>query len=408
MDNLLFALTYKVCSRCKTEKLISEFSKSKFTKDGYSHTCKQCDSDKYKQTKRYQKVLERKKRIRTRTRKTCSKCKTEKPLEEFIRDSSSVDGYATICKECKNKEGKEIREKSPARQRRLQKERDALTRTKKVCTKCGVEKDLSEFYEDKKARDGHVAQCKECSRKYHKKYNQDHKEEISSRRRARHIANLELDTQKRRAYNQKNREKRREQKRKDYQKHKEERNKRQREKYAENPEPFKKASKEYIQKNPKKVSERVSKWAKKNPDKVRGYKRKWNQNNKELKNSYTIARRSKAKNVLCTLDDAQWLWLLEQTNFGCMQCGEPDKRMHRDHIIPLDPGTTTLDNTQPLCRKHSPEKGRKCTDYRPEWLKELVKQKMIELGLTPLTEEELTLMRCQVAMEEKRGRGYAK
>ncbi len=36
----------------------------------------------------------------------------------------------------------------------------------KVCTKCGIEKELSEFYDNKNLRDGHLNSCKACCLRY--------------------------------------------------------------------------------------------------------------------------------------------------------------------------------------------------------------------------------------------------
>lgn len=47
----------------------------------------------------------------------------------------------------------------------------------KVCSKCKEEKDVSEFYKDKKYKDGLYCWCKECNKKRSKHYRQDHKEE---------------------------------------------------------------------------------------------------------------------------------------------------------------------------------------------------------------------------------------
>jgi len=41
---------------------------------------------------------------------------------------------------------------------------------KKICTKCGVEKLLSDFNKHKYSRDGFKTQCRECSRNYNKQY----------------------------------------------------------------------------------------------------------------------------------------------------------------------------------------------------------------------------------------------
>lgn len=37
------------------------------------------------------------------TAKTCSKCRVEKPVSEFNRMSASKDGYTAACKECKKR-----------------------------------------------------------------------------------------------------------------------------------------------------------------------------------------------------------------------------------------------------------------------------------------------------------------
>jgi len=46
----------------------------------------------------------------------------------------------------------------------------------KICTKCGIEKDITEFYSEKSGKFGVKALCKECKRKWSKEYNQ--KQEI--------------------------------------------------------------------------------------------------------------------------------------------------------------------------------------------------------------------------------------
>ena len=53
----------------------------------------------------------------------------------------------------------------------------------KKCTKCGVEKVLSEFGKDKRALDGHVTQCKYCKKLYDELYRSKNKSSISSKKR---------------------------------------------------------------------------------------------------------------------------------------------------------------------------------------------------------------------------------
>lgn len=56
----------------------------------------------------------------------------------------------------------------------------------KVCTKCKIEQDLSNFHKKKRSKDGLQSWCKKCSnvrnRKYYKKYYQNNKEKIRRRK----------------------------------------------------------------------------------------------------------------------------------------------------------------------------------------------------------------------------------
>lgn len=40
----------------------------------------------------------------------------------------------------------------------------------KVCSKCKIEKDVSEFYKDRRAKDGFTYLCKSCKSEYDKKW----------------------------------------------------------------------------------------------------------------------------------------------------------------------------------------------------------------------------------------------
>jgi hypothetical protein len=49
----------------------------------------------------------------------------------------------------------------------------------KVCTKCKVEKELTEFHKDKRSKDGLRSKCKSCRRKY-REANKERMKEISN------------------------------------------------------------------------------------------------------------------------------------------------------------------------------------------------------------------------------------
>lgn len=47
---------------------------------------------------------------------------------------------------------------------------------KKICTKCGLEKEYSEFGPDNRTKDGKQASCRQCGNEYRKKYYRKNKE----------------------------------------------------------------------------------------------------------------------------------------------------------------------------------------------------------------------------------------
>lgn len=47
----------------------------------------------------------------------------------------------------------------------------------KICSKCGRELPLSEFYKNARTSDGYYYACKDCCRRYSKEFNRNHREE---------------------------------------------------------------------------------------------------------------------------------------------------------------------------------------------------------------------------------------
>lgn len=71
----------------------------------------------------------------------------------------------------------------------------------RVCTKCGTEKPLDEFHRDVSARQGHSLRCKECARDHVRKWNAENKERKAATKRAYYsvAANREKKRQSERA-----------------------------------------------------------------------------------------------------------------------------------------------------------------------------------------------------------------
>lgn len=84
------------------------------------------------------------------TSKICSKCNIDKDLGEFHKDNNRKDGHRSACKDCiNNKKPSVLKDKC----------NDLLSKNHKICSKCNIEKDLSEFCKNGKY---HRSECKSC------------------------------------------------------------------------------------------------------------------------------------------------------------------------------------------------------------------------------------------------------
>ena len=90
--------------------------------------------------------------------KACSKCKTEKSLNEFYKDKYDKSGYYPICKICKRTKAKELAHKYSVLENREIKD-------KKVCFRCKVEKNVSEYHKNRYQKHGIDHECKDCKNK---------------------------------------------------------------------------------------------------------------------------------------------------------------------------------------------------------------------------------------------------
>jgi len=136
----------KVCTKCGEVKPLSEFYKGR-------NQCKLCYNEYLKQYRENRKIAVEKKK--------CIRCREVKPLTEFWK------GY-NKCKTCMKENQRYLRQRKKAIEeeaiRSAAKEKEIAIRSaiKKVCTKCGEEKPLTEFW--KKA-----SQCKDCLKEANKR-----------------------------------------------------------------------------------------------------------------------------------------------------------------------------------------------------------------------------------------------
>ena len=95
-----FETGLKVCSRCKRELSIDNFYKRNRTSDKLSYQCKDC-------LKEFdQKLLKRRKENYKKKEllyKICSHCKRDLPIDQYTIQRSTSDGYSYYCKDCRRK-----------------------------------------------------------------------------------------------------------------------------------------------------------------------------------------------------------------------------------------------------------------------------------------------------------------
>jgi hypothetical protein len=140
----------KICSRCKIEKPISNFSKLK--NGNYHNYCSKCSSEKCKEYR------EKNKKITPPiiTSKICSKCKIEKPISEFVVESCLKSGYRGMCKECTSITNNKRQEKRIAT--------GFIKKETKICSSCKIEYPISNFSKRIALPDGLNIYCKYCEK----------------------------------------------------------------------------------------------------------------------------------------------------------------------------------------------------------------------------------------------------
>jgi DNA repair exonuclease SbcCD ATPase subunit len=136
---------------------------------------------------------------------------------------------------------------------------DSLLPKSRVCTKCGEEKLLEEFYKNKSGTYGRQSYCKLCNKQYRQE-------------------NKEKKAEYHKQYRQNNRERLLEQKKQDYQ---------------ENRESILESQKQYRQNNKERIAEYGKKYRKENKERIAEYLKQYRKENKERYKQYCKANKEK-------------------------------------------------------------------------------------------------------------------
>ena len=211
----------------------------------------------------------------------------------------------------------------------------------KKCSKCGRKKQPSEFYKEKRNRDGLTSACKTCHglqikeyasknaekvRERRKKYANSHKEEARARLRKWRANNPERDNELRLKSVRKWR--------------------------ADKPERSRLLNLMWHHANPEKAKQSTKNWRANNPEKVRAIKKN---------------RAARVRGAKGSITAQEWKSMKEFYGFTCLRCKlqEPEIELTLDHVMPIIMGgSNTIDNAQPLCRTCNGWKQGRNIDYR--------------------------------------------
>lgn len=181
----------------------------------------------------------------------------------------------------------------------------------KHCYACDSDKPISDFWKNKRTKDGLQTQCKACM--IENRETPLHKSKMKAYLHDYNIVNKERDRAKKNKYSRE--------------------------------------------------------WYKRNPERRNAIRRKYYQtpNGHEVILSVTHKRVSKLLNSSGAYTAKQSRELLDRCNHSCLNCSS-QARIELDHIIPVSlGGCNCISNIQPLCRKCNAAKGnRRTTDYRPQ------------------------------------------
>jgi len=203
---------------------------------------------------------------------------------------------------------------------------------KKVCKNCKIEKDISEFYKDKYAKDGLCNRCKDCMKIYcaenknkiserSEKYNDNHKVQKAKYDKQYRINNSAHILEYAKTYREKNKEK------------------------------MAKYSKEYCNKHKEQIKIRTKRWAENNSERSKKSHRVWTINNNERCRIAWQKSAAKRKQLPSTLTICQWELIKSYFGNSCAYCGSREN-LQQDHFIPLSKGGEyTHNNIVPACEK---------------------------------------------------------
>lgn len=239
---------------------------------------------------------------------------------------------------------------------------------KLVCSKCGVEKTISNFYKDINSKRGFSYYCIECTREQHRKYYEENKDIVKQKRQRYRLDNLDKVREAQRLYYHTDAQKKY---REDYaKKNAEHRKEYMREYRKKNAEHIRQKAREYYHNNKHKLQVHKKRYKDKNRNRINAQAKEYREKNRKKINDKrvqrlhsdsifhmkaqirgairdSLGRKNHRKSshtadiVGCDLDClCDYLFKTWEKNYGQPWNGEA---YHIDHIVPLATAKTEED-----------------------------------------------------------------
>jgi len=149
----------KTCIHCNRTLPITGFLKNRYSLDGYTSSCKDCEKE------RRGAMVARWQFEKQPLEKQCSHCERVLPAAEFSKSRKSKDGLLYMCKGCAVAYYDDMKTRWSKERARAQGDFSLFAVTEKACRTCQRTLPLSAFYHRKESRDGLNASCKDCDAK---------------------------------------------------------------------------------------------------------------------------------------------------------------------------------------------------------------------------------------------------
>lgn len=276
--------------------------------------------------------------------------------------------------------------------------------TLKRCSRCKEEKPRDQFRPDKQSRDGLYFRCKACSAEVRRQYYLDNREKVTERQRRYNAANRDAVNERNRERYAENRDARQQYARDYYAEHSDERRAYAHQYRAENKETVRQSQRQYRAKNQESLSERNRQYYAENRNELREYQqryrlknrdlvrqkrrryyaankdvikeriRQWHDQNPDMVRAQHHRRFARKRSLPDAFSAADWQFALSYFGGCCAACGRPPGLWHTlaaDHWIPLAspdcPGSVPH-NIVPLCHGVGGCNNAKQSRSAAEWL----------------------------------------